>query len=148
MLFPSPTHAVTRIDFSEALDFFEDITVGDTMEGDLDKGFPNPYEGAGMVVGYKLMIPSDIDTSRLQLKVQSCAFRFAFLCLGTSNSFKIYVYNGKFETIGEEFTFKSEINMEKIKIPQDRTLYLLVGNDTASETGQFLISTNLKEVSN
>jgi len=145
LLLPSRVEASSRIDFSEAKEFFKELKVGEIADGDLSNGFPNPYEEGGMVMGYKLALGKEVDQSAMKLTVQSCAFRMSVLCLGSSFAEKIYVYDGKFNTIGDEFKFKNSIDMEKIKLPEDRTLYLLVGTDNASATGQFLISASLKE---
>ncbi len=148
LILPTPSLAVSTIDFSSAKDFFKEIKVGEKINGDLGNGsIPNPYEGKGQLLGYKFRLPSDIDPQKVDFKLQSCSLLLVSFCLGSSFSENIYVLDSAYKPIGEEFKEKGNLDWNKIKLPDDRTIFLLVGSDDASGTGQFVLSANLNEAS-
>lgn len=146
LVFPAVSFATTTIDFSSAKDFFKEIKVGDTVSGDLEKGsIPNPYEGGGQLVGYKFTLPYDVDPKNVDVKAQSCSFLFVTLCFGQSFAERMYVMDSHYKPIGDGFKHKNSLDWGKFDLPSDRTVYLLVGSDDATGTGQFLLWANLKE---
>ncbi|MBI4066780.1 hypothetical protein HY407_00200, partial [Candidatus Gottesmanbacteria bacterium] len=147
LFLPSRVQAVSTIDFSSTKDFFKEIKVGDSISGDISSSnIPNPYKAGGFLVGYRLEIPTSVDAGEVELKVQSCAFKLLFVCMGDAFDETIYVYNKDFVPVGgkeEEFRYKDSVDLADIEI-KDRILYFLVGSEDASETGQFILSANLQ----
>ncbi|MBI2611480.1 hypothetical protein HYW54_01900 [Candidatus Gottesmanbacteria bacterium] len=145
LLLPTHSLAATTIDFSGTKDFFEELKVGESKEGDLgNKNLPNPYADAGYIKGYKIQLEKSIDPKKLELKVQSCALKLPFICVGDAFDEVIYVLNSKFQPVEGEYRYKENVDFSKFKMPDDRVLYLLVGSEKTSTSGQYTLGVTSK----
>lgn len=133
------------VDYSDTKDFFKSIRVGENLEDDLsDNSLSNPFADSGNVKGYKFELDKSVDIKKLDLRVQSCAVKISFLCAGDSFDEVVYVLDSKFQPVVGEFKQKEVIDFSKFTFPENGTLYLLIGSEKASKTGQYIVSSSLK----
>ena len=126
-------------------DFFKDAKMGDKLAGDIaDNSIPDPYnEGRGRLLGYKLVLPKDVDPKNVNVKVKSCQILIASLCMGDSFSERVYVFDAKYNPLAD--SFDKTVDFSRFKMPDDRVFYILVGSaDKVSSSGKFVFSVGLK----
>lgn len=145
LLRPQGASAASKIDFSQNTKFFKELKVGERISGSLQgDAIPNPYTEEGNLAGFRLEIPGNTDPKNLQVQVRSCGFQFGFICIGEGFKETIYVFSPEFEPIGKDFKHGKDLELVDLKESKNRTLYLLVGSETATGTGNFVISFSLK----